>query len=49
MVEAFIEKMTKIKELSEINTNNIFNSEKNVKRIGKLADEVLRQISQFRV
>ncbi|SFQ00169.1 methyl-accepting chemotaxis protein [Hydrogenimonas thermophila] len=49
IMEAFIGKMIKIKELSETNTNNIFNSEENVKRIGKLADEVLRQISQFRV
>jgi len=49
IMESFIEKMINIKELSELNTNNIINSEKNVKRIGKLADEVLRQISQFRV
>jgi len=49
IMQTFIEKMIQIKELSEINKNNIFSSEDNVKQIGKLADEVLRQISQFKV
>jgi len=49
IMQAFIEKMNKIKELSEINKGNIFESEDDVKQIGKLADEVLKQISQFRV
>ena len=49
IMQTFIEKMIQIKELSEINKNNIFSSEGNVKQIGKLADEVLQQISQFKV
>ncbi len=49
IMEAFIEKMEQIKKLSETNKESIFSSDENVKRIGQLADEVLRQISQFRV
>ncbi|WP_201352803.1 methyl-accepting chemotaxis protein [Hydrogenimonas urashimensis] len=49
IMEAFIEKMTEIKKLSETNKESIFQSDENVKRIGQLADEVLRQISQFKV
>ncbi len=49
IMEAFIQKMETIKQLSDSNKNSIFESEENVKRIGQLADEVLRQISQFRV
>ncbi|WP_457597390.1 methyl-accepting chemotaxis protein [Hydrogenimonas sp.] len=49
IMESFIEKMEQIKKLSEINKTSIFSSDENVKRIGQLADEVLRQISQFRV
>jgi methyl-accepting chemotaxis protein len=49
IMESFIDKMNEIKQLSEINKESIFNSDANVKRIGQLADEVLRQISQFKV
>ncbi|WP_457598518.1 methyl-accepting chemotaxis protein [Hydrogenimonas sp.] len=49
IMEAFIEKMNEIKKLSETNRDGILNSDENVKRIGKLADEVLQQISQFKV
>jgi len=49
IMEAFIDKMTEIKQLSETNKESIFSSDDNVKRIGQLADEVLRQISQFKV
>ncbi|WP_456453178.1 methyl-accepting chemotaxis protein [Hydrogenimonas sp.] len=49
IMEAFIEKMEQIKKLSETNKESIFSSDKNVKRIGQLADEVLQQISQFKV
>ncbi len=49
IMEAFIEKMNEIKRLSETNRENIEKSDENVKRIGKLADEVLRQINQFKV
>ena len=49
IMEAFIEKMTEIKQLSETNKESIFSSDENVKRISQLADEVLRQIGQFRV
>ena len=49
IMESFIDKMSEIKQLSETNKESIFSSDENVKRIGQLADEVLRQISQFRV
>ncbi len=49
IMESFIEKMSEIKRLSETNRNGIEKSEESVKRIGKLADEVLKQISQFKV
>ncbi|OQX73252.1 MAG: chemotaxis protein [Campylobacteraceae bacterium 4484_4] len=49
IMENFIDKMSEIKQLSETNKESIFSSDENVKRIGQLADEVLRQISQFRV
>ena len=49
IMENFIEKMEQIRSLSETNKHSIFQSDENVKRIGQLADEVLRQISQFRV
>jgi methyl-accepting chemotaxis protein len=49
IMEAFIAKMEEIKKLSEHNKTSIFSSDENVKRIGQLADEVLRQISQFKV
>ncbi len=49
IMESFIQKMEEIRKLSETNTNAIFSSEESVKRINQLADEVLQQISQFRV
>ncbi|WP_394358783.1 methyl-accepting chemotaxis protein [Hydrogenimonas thermophila] len=49
IMEAFREKMVQIKHISETSKKNIFNSEESIKRIGKLADEVLNQISQFKV
>ena len=49
IMEAFIDKMEEIKRLSETNKESIFGSDENVKRIGQLADEVLQQISQFKV
>ncbi|WP_353662181.1 methyl-accepting chemotaxis protein [Hydrogenimonas sp. SS33] len=49
IMEAFIQKMEEIKKLSETNKQSILSSDENVKRIGRLADEVLRQISQFKV
>ncbi len=45
----FAQKMQEIKNLSESNKQGIIQSDDNVKRIGQLADEVLRQISQFKV
>ena len=49
IMEAFIEKMYEIKRLSETNKDGIEKSDESIRRIGKLADEVLRQISQFKV
>ena len=49
IMEAFIEKMYEIKRLSEVNMDGIEKSDESIKHIGKLADEVLRQISQFKV
>ncbi len=49
IMEAFIEKMSQIRQLSETNKEGIENSEESIRRIGKLADEVLKQISQFKV
>jgi len=49
IMESFIAKMEQIKQLSETNRSTILSSDESVKRIGQLADEVLQQISQFRV
>ncbi|WP_457595407.1 methyl-accepting chemotaxis protein, partial [Hydrogenimonas sp.] len=49
IMEAFIEKMNEIKRLSETNRESVVKSDESVRRIGKLADEVLQQISQFKV
>ncbi len=49
IMESFIQKMEEIRKLSETNSQSIFSSEESVKRINQLADEVLQQISQFRV
>ncbi|MCF6201090.1 MAG: methyl-accepting chemotaxis protein [Hydrogenimonas sp.] len=49
IMESFIEKMNEIKHLSQTNKNGIEHSEESVKHISKLADEVLKQISQFKV
>ena len=49
IMEAFIEKMYEIKRLSEVNRDSIEKSDESIKHIGKLADEVLQQISQFKV
>ncbi len=49
IMEAFIEKMYEIKRLSEVNRDGIEKSDESIKHIGKLADEVLQQISQFKV
>ncbi len=49
IMEEFIEKMSEIKRLSETNRESVVKSDESVRRIGKLADEVLQQISQFKV
>ncbi|BDY13770.1 methyl-accepting chemotaxis protein [Hydrogenimonas cancrithermarum] len=49
IMATFIEKMNQIKALSETNKESILGSEENIKHIGQLADEVLQQISQFKV
>ncbi len=49
IMEAFIEKMFEIKRLSETNRDGIEKSDESIRRIGKLADEVLKQVGQFKV
>ena len=49
IMQEFISEMKKIEELSEVNKENVIKNQSYVERIAKLADELLQEISQFRI
>ena len=49
IMEDFIKKMKHIEKLSETNKENVIKNQSYVERISKLADELLKEISQFKI
>jgi len=49
IMQEFIEKMEMIKKMSNENKDNVVNNNKNVERIAQLAEQLLKEISQFKI
>jgi len=49
VMQEFITKMKEIENLSEINKENVVKNQSYVERIAKLADKLLKEISQFKI
>ncbi len=49
IMQQFINEMKKIEELSKENKENVINNQKYVERINHLAEELMKEISQFRI
>jgi methyl-accepting chemotaxis protein len=49
IMQEFITEMKKIEELSEVNKENVIKNQTYVERITRLADELLQEISQFKI
>jgi len=49
IMQEFITEMKKIEELSEVNKESVIKNQSYVERIAKLAEELLKEISQFKI
>jgi methyl-accepting chemotaxis protein len=49
IMQEFITEMKKIEELSEVNKENVIKNQSYVEKIARLADELLQEISQFKI
>jgi len=49
IMQEFITEMKKIEELSEVNKESVIKNQSYIDRIAKLAEELLKEISQFKI